>query len=163
MEPGGTVGLTEGFFDALSITQATGTPAFATTGTDLSDEAAAKLATYGRVVFIPDTDDPGKLLHPKVIGKLADKTDLRMAHLPEGVKDANELLCVRGEDALAEVWNDGRSPSLQERFGDLADVCDLTGDVAEDEDEPQVVNNFARERDVIAICAEEGGGKTTMD
>jgi hypothetical protein len=104
----GAVSLCEGPFDTLAVLEATGMPGFATFGLELSDEATDELATHERVVMFPDNDVPGQRLVEQAIDKLARRTDLRIATLPDDVKDVADLLLDRGEEAVAVAWGNAQ-------------------------------------------------------
>jgi len=100
--------LVEGQLDAIAAEQA-GTPAFATSGSNLSDAGAEILAQKDQVILVVDQDEAGAHWRTEITDKLKGRVAIAEAPLPEGCKDladvaarAVQLIRDPGED-VADV------------------------------------------------------------
>ncbi len=98
--------LVEGHLDAIAAEQAM-FAAFATAGSQLSDEAAEILAVKDEVILVADVDQAGAKWRTEVIERLKGRTTISEATLPEGVKDLDDVAQVaaeRGDDPGEAVF-----------------------------------------------------------
>jgi DNA primase catalytic core len=95
--------LTESVLDALSFHQAgvsIAIPLYGTNGFTVDHLDCFKREGVKRVILALDSDAPGRKATDSLRGKLeAAGIAVRVAHFPEGVKDANDLLVSRNGDA----------------------------------------------------------------
>jgi DNA primase catalytic core len=95
--------LTESILDALSFHQAgiaTAIPIYGTSGFTPDHLDTLKCEAVRRVILALDNDDAGRKASASLKEKLqAAGIAVRVARLPEGIKDANELLVSRNADA----------------------------------------------------------------
>lgn len=102
LEAGPVAVLTEGEFDAVAVTAATGLPAVGYPGTNTWAAQRHWPACFdhvSEVVVVADGDKPGREAAHKVAGSMSQA---RVVDLPDGL-DANSFLLAEGADALADL------------------------------------------------------------
>lgn len=133
---GKMVVVTEGEIDALSASQALGNrwpvvsiPSGAgNAARDLAPHIA-ELERYDAVVLSFDMDEPGRIAVEEA-ARLFTPGKVRVAHLPDGVKDANDLVKAnRGKELVDAIW--GASAWTPDVLNELDDA--LIEEAAEDQ------------------------------
>jgi len=102
-DPGYSWVITEGIYDAMSFAKA-GYSAIATLGNPLAGGKIGELKNLEELILCFDNDGAGKEFTEKIKRELATtKIKVYEIRLPEGVKDANELLMKEGVEGIERL------------------------------------------------------------
>lgn len=172
-EGGKMLVITEGEIDALSVSQAQSNrypvvslPDGASSAVEAVKRSLSWVESFDAVVLMFDMDEPGRNAAQKV-ANLLTPGKARIAVLPEGAKDANDLLVQRGEKAVKDaIW----SAKAWKPEG-IVTGREIWDRVVEEQEPPLVEWPFPgtqektrgiHQGEIILIAAGVGAGKSTL-